>query len=418
MKLVVRGIEYATHPASDLFPMMEQPQLLELAESISRDGLLESIIEYEGKILDGRNRLLACELARVEPRFHVWTKGFDGPSATALVIALNAKRRHLTEGQRSMVAARAKPLFEAEAKERMREAGREKGQANLPDAGQARDHAAKLVGVSPRTVEHACSVLRGAVPEVIAAVDAGKLAVSSAADLAKLPPDRQRAVLARADLGRAGNVRALVRQEDRQETAGRINAQPTPDPSSLIAPAAWRVLVADPPWAYKKRPVDPTNRAAVPYPTLSVEELCALEVDGHRVADLAHPEGCVLWLWVTNAFMREGFQILDAWGFEQKTILTWDKERIGIGEWLRGQTEHVLVAIKGHPIVRVTNESTLLKGAPREHSRKPETFYELVERICPGSKLELFARQPRAGWSVWGAETDRFPEEAQQRLGT
>lgn len=84
------------------------------------------------------------------------------------------------------------------------------------------------------------------------------------------------------------------------------------------------------------------------------------------------------------------------------------KPKIGVGEWLRGQTEHVILAVRGKPTVLLTNESTVLTAPTREHSRKPEEFFALVERLCPGSKVELFAREQRPGWSAWGAETTKF----------
>ena len=120
----------------------------------------------------------------------------------------------------------------------------------------------------------------------------------------------------------------------------------------------------------------------------------------------------VLWLWCTNAFMREAYQCLDAWSFKEKTILTWDKEKIGLGDWLRNVTEHCIMAVRGHPVVSLTNQTTIIREKRREHSRKPEAFYSLVEALCPGSKLEMFARQSRRGWASWGAESEKFGAEA------
>jgi len=119
-------------------------------------------------------------------------------------------------------------------------------------------------------------------------------------------------------------------------------------------------------------------------------------------------EDAVLWLWTTNAHMRVAFEVLDAWGFEHKTNLTWVKDRMGTGDWLRGQTEHCLMAVKGRPVVTLTNQTTVIYGPLREHSRKPESFYGLVEGLCPGSKVELFARNTRPGWAAHGDQTNLF----------
>lgn len=94
---------------------------------------------------------------------------------------------------------------------------------------------------------------------------------------------------------------------------------------------------------------------------------------------MAH-EHCILWLWTTNAFMRQAFACMDAWRFEQKTILTWVKRHFGVGEW-RGQTEHCLLAIRGKPVVRLTKQAAALFAPVREHSRKPQEFYDLVEAL-------------------------------------
>ncbi len=107
--------------------------------------------------------------------------------------------------------------------------------------------------------------------------------------------------------------------------------------------------------------------------------------------------------------MRDAFRVLDAWGFVEKTILTWVKNRIGVGNWLRGQTEHCILAVRGNPVVNLTNQGTVLHAPVREHSRKPEEFYEFVEGLCPGkSRLELFAREQRDGWVCGGAEAGKF----------
>src|SRR5262249_34268377 len=114
---------------------------------------------------------------------------------------------------------------------------------------------------------------------------------------------------------------------------------------------------------------------------------------------------CILWLWTTNFYMRDAFGVVEAWGFEQKTILTWVKDRFGFGDLLRGQTEHCLLATRGSPVFQLTNESTALLAPVRAHSQKPEEFYELVERLCPAPRYcELFARRKRPNWDSHGDE--------------
>lgn len=156
----------------------------------------------------------------------------------------------------------------------------------------------------------------------------------------------------------------------------------------------FQVIVIDPPWAYENRVDDVSHRARSPYPQMSIAEIIA---KSPPCAD-----DCVIWLWTTNAFMHDALHVLEAWGLEAKTILTWKKSRFGLGDWLRGQTEHCILAVKGHPIVTLSNQSTFLEGDLREHSRKPDSFFKLVEELCHGSKCEMYGREEREGWTVSG----------------
>lgn len=189
----------------------------------------------------------------------------------------------------------------------------------------------------------------------------------------------------------------LARQESKAALAEELRAKPPPPVSGHFD-----VIVIDPPWQYAKRAEDITHRGRNPYPDMSTEAICALPVAARAERD------CTLWLWTTNAFMRDAFRCLDAWGFAEKTILTWVKDRMGTGDWLRGKTEHCILATRGKPTVVLTNQTTALLAPLREHSRKPDEFYALVEALCPGTRLDMFAREPRNGWVLWGAETETF----------
>lgn len=220
-----------------------------------------------------------------------------------------------------------------------------------------------------------------------------------AAALAKLPePLRKKAITKLGDAN-AHVPKAIgeVKLEAKRALAETIRANPivTPD-------GRYQVIVSDPPWKYDTRAEDTSHRGKNQYPDMTTEEICALPV-----GSLAQPD-CVLWLWTTNAFMRDAYRCLDAWGFREKTILTWDKELLGLGDWLRNVTEHCILAVRGKPVVALTNQTTIIREKRREHSRKPESFYSLVEALCPGSKLEMFSRSPRDGWARWGAETEKF----------
>jgi N6-adenosine-specific RNA methylase IME4 len=195
----------------------------------------------------------------------------------------------------------------------------------------------------------------------------------------------------------ANTLPKIAQQERKAKLAEELSAKPLPAVSGRFD-----VIVLDPPWQYEKRAEDVTHRGRNPYPDMSTDAICALPVGERAESD------CVMWLWTTNAFMWDAKRCLDAWGFTPKTILTWAKDRMGTGDWLRGKTEHCILAVRGKPIVTLTNQTTLLEAPLREHSRKPDEFYALVEALCPGTKLEMFAREARAGWAAWGAETEKF----------
>jgi hypothetical protein len=174
------------HPLADIFPLLSPIELMALADDIAERGLRESIVMYEGAILDGRNRYKACIAAAVEPTY----REFGGDDPLALVISVNLRRRHLDTGQRSMVAA---------AIENQKRGGDRTGQdANLHLEGPApisRAVAAEMLNVSPRSVADASAVRSSGTPELRAAAEQGEISISAAAAVADLPIEEQKAIV-------------------------------------------------------------------------------------------------------------------------------------------------------------------------------------------------------------------------------
>lgn len=159
------------------------------------------------------------------------------------------------------------------------------------------------------------------------------------------------------------------------------------------------LVLSDPPWRYDFAETD-NRQIENQYPSATVEEICDM-------APKTQPDA-VLFLWATVAKLTEAFEVMDAWGFEYKTSAVWDKEKIGMGYWFRGQHELLLVGTKGKfsPPEQEARVSSVFREARGKHSAKPSCVYEWIEKAFPAAvKLEMFCRNPRAGWQVQGNES-------------
>lgn len=165
----------------------------------------------------------------------------------------------------------------------------------------------------------------------------------------------------------------------------------------------YRTILADPPWDIEQRG---GRGAEHHYDLMTLDRIAHLPVN-----DLA-AENAHLWLWVTNATLRHGYDVAEAWGFTVRSPLTWVKFRLGLGNYLRNSTEHLLFATRGRAPVQFRSQPTWIQAPVQDHSHKPEEQYALIERISPGPYLELFARRPppqghdHPRWHVWGNQID------------
>ena len=168
-------------------------------------------------------------------------------------------------------------------------------------------------------------------------------------------------------------------------------------------------VLADPPWRFQNRSgkVAPEHKRLSRYDTMSWKDIAALPVD-----DLMAPKSHC-YLWVPNALLAEGLQVLENWGFTYKANLVWAKRRKdggpdgrGVGFYFRNTTELVLFGTKGklRTLAPARSQVNIIETRKREHSRKPDEQYPIIEQCSPGPYLELFARYPQPGWHAWGAE--------------
>jgi N6-adenosine-specific RNA methylase IME4 len=178
------------------------------------------------------------------------------------------------------------------------------------------------------------------------------------------------------------------------------------DLQEVEAPAGkYDVIVADPPWKYDFAETE-SRQVENQYPTMTPEELAALEVPS--------ADNCVLFMWATAPKLREALTLLEAWGFQYKTHAVWNKEKIGMGYWFRGQHELLLVATKGDvsPPPPAARPASVFSDARKGHSRKPECAYATIEAMFPtANRCEMFARGSRSGWTSWGNEATKKQEK-------
>jgi N6-adenosine-specific RNA methylase IME4 len=161
----------------------------------------------------------------------------------------------------------------------------------------------------------------------------------------------------------------------------------------------YQVIYADPPWRYRVT-ISKSRRVENHYPTMPVEDICDLRIP---CAD-----DSILFLWATVPLLPEAGQVMNAWGFEYRTNAVWNKMRIGMGYWVRGQCELLLIGTRGQfPLATELCAGGIYSEKRTKHSKKPAFFRELITSSYPNeSKLEMFARDVVPGWDAWGNEVD------------
>lgn len=160
----------------------------------------------------------------------------------------------------------------------------------------------------------------------------------------------------------------------------------------------FNTAMADPAWQYDDQP--PRGGAGQHYQLMELDDIIGMGEEIDRItADESH-----LYLWTTNSFMDEAFDVAEAWGFEQKTIITWCKPSIGVGHYFRNTTEHILFCAKGGLKTETSDIPTHFEAPKTEHSRKPPKAYEIAEKSSPGPMIELFARETYHNWEGVGDE--------------
>jgi N6-adenosine-specific RNA methylase IME4 len=189
-----------------------------------------------------------------------------------------------------------------------------------------------------------------------------------------------------------------TREDRRAEREAELGAF-----QAALPQKSYGVIYADPPWRWEAYSSE-TGLDRGPsshYPTMALDAIKALDVGGIAAAD------CALFLWTTAPMLPEALDLMAAWGFRYRTGVIWAKDRIGMGYWFRSRHEHLLIGTRGDIPAPApgTQWHSLIEAPVREHSRKPDQAYEIIEAYFPNMpKIELFARAARTGWDAWGNE--------------
>lgn len=350
---------YETHPASELFPLMPERELEDLARDIRDHGLRTPVVLCGGRVLDGRNRLLACERARVAPRFEDLA---TEESAIHWMVSMNLHRRHLDPSQRAMIAARLLHVFEGEARERQ---GRRTDlglRMRDGETGKASEKAAGAVGVSPRTVEHAAAVLRHGTPALVAAVERGTMTVSAAAALARAAP-----------AFRPDGTAAARRVLKTALSAPRL--RPAPRRGSFALICAW------PRWDDRE------------------------ELDRYRRLkfDAMAAENATAVLYSTSAALPDAVHMLLRWGLDYAASVVCTRPDRHETPFVRERHDLILFGRRGQnppvPPAAERVDSTIELGSADRDARRA-AFLAKLERMFPGTpKAEVFSPSPRQGWA-------------------
>lgn len=381
-QLVDQDIEI--HDAAYLFPEMQEQEFAELKQDIGRNGLQMPILLYRGKVVDGRHRLRACTELGIVPRFEEMLAANDA-AVNQAVLSINLHRRHLTESQRALVAARLTNSTIG---------------TNQHTAGAvSQQKVAEELGISVDSVLRGKKVLKNGVPELVEAVAAGKINISSAAKLAALAKEDQSQlnfddIKAIQDASKAINKAKF--ETRRQERLQEIEAKRANNKPLDASMGTFSVVYADPPWNYM-------GEMAVGYPCMSVQEICDMPI-----SEICADDAVVI-MWCSSSLLPDALQVMNAWGFTFKTSAVWDKNVTGQGAYFRQAHEVLMIGIKGNvpEVPYSARPSSVLKYPRLEHSRKPLELYQLIDDMYPElNKIELFCRgEPQGkGWSGWGNE--------------
>lgn len=382
-----------------LIPPLSPDEYSQLEANILADGCRDPLVVWAGEnvLIDGHNRYEICR--KHDIGFDVVEHEFaDRDEAMDWMDANQLGRRNITPDQFTLLLGRRYNR----AKRAQGGTGANQHTVQTRQIDGTAQTAAKLAaehGVSPRTVERAgqyadaVAIVEKAVPGFSQAIEAPRQAVIKAAALIEKAPERAAEILSGTK-----SIADVRREEKREEILERLESVEAIE--AKAAAGVYDVIVIDPPWPMQKieRDVRP-NQTEFDYPTMSEEELAALEIPA--------ADDCHVWVWTTHKFFPMTLRLLDAWGMKYVCTFVWHKpggfQPIGLPQY---NCEFAVYARIGAPSFVDTKAFNTCFDAPRgAHSEKPEEFYDVVRRVTAGRRLDMFNRRAIEGFNVWGKES-------------
>ena len=369
----------------DLIPPLTKEEFKQLENNCMSEGIREKILTWNGFIIDGHNRY---EIAtKWDLDFETENKHFDNEEAVKEWMILNQfGRRNLSNYQRSVLALELEEVFSKKAKEKQIEGGKNKVvqiSEQAPMERKAITQISKVASVSHDTIAKVKKIQEKAPEEVKAKLRTGEVSINAAYKEIKKEEKK------------AERIDVIKKQiED-------IEQGELPELKGLFD-----VVSVDPPWNYEGESKKITSfdavgrRVANPYPEMSTDEIKKIK--------LPLMDDAVVLLWTTHKFLPDAFDILKEWDLDYKATLVWNKEKIGMGAWFRMQCEFCLVGVKGKPYWENTKYRDIIEEPRRQHSRKPDIFFDVIDKITLGRKLDYFSREKRNGWEVFGNDLNKF----------
>ena len=367
-----------------LIPPLTMEEFKQLEDNCLEEGIREKILTWNGFIIDGHNRFEISERWNLD--FETESKHFENEEAVKEWMILNQfGRRNLSNYQRSVLALELEDVFSKKAKENLSKGGKisQEGCQISDKAVDTKKELSKVAAVSHDTIAKVKKIQEKAPEEVKAKLRTGEVSINAA-------------------------YKEIKKEEKKAERINVIKKQIVDIEQGELPElkGLFDVVSVDPPWNYEGESKKITSfdsvgrRVANPYPEMSTDEIKKIK--------LPLMNDAVVLLWTTHKFLPDAFDILKEWNLDYKATLVWNKEKIGMGAWFRMQCEFCLVGVKGKPYWENTKYRDIIEEPRRQHSRKPDMFFDVIDKITLGRKLDYFSRGKRNGWEVFGNDLNKF----------